>query len=71
MINLKYDKIYNVVPIVRRLMKDYVKPGDMTLDCTIGNGNDTLLLAKLVGPMGRVYGFDIQEKAIENTKKNC
>lgn len=69
MINLKYDKIYNVVPIVRRLMKDYVKPGDMALDCTIGNGNDTLLLAKLVGPMGRVYGFDIQEKAIENTKK--
>lgn len=43
--------------------------GDTILDCTVGNGQDTLLLAKLVGPTGNVYGFDIQEVAINNTKK--
>lgn len=66
---MRYTKINNVLDIGKDLMKKYVKDGDIVLDCTIGNGNDTLLLAELVGPTGKVYGFDIQEIAIENTKK--
>ena len=45
-----------------------VKPGDKVVDATVGNGHDTLFLADLVGDMGKVYGFDIQEKAIEKAK---
>ncbi|MGN9164119.1 class I SAM-dependent methyltransferase [Tissierellaceae bacterium HCP3S3_D8] len=65
---MKYKKINNAVSIVHNLMKEHLKSGDVVLDCTMGNGKDTLLMAELVGPLGKVYGFDIQDIAIENTK---
>lgn len=37
------------------------------VDATVGNGHDTVYLAKLVGPKGQVYGFDIQKVAIQQT----
>jgi SAM-dependent methyltransferase len=37
------------------------------VDATCGNGNDTCLLAELVGPTGKVWAFDTQEPAIEAT----
>ena len=46
-----------------------VQPGDIVVDATMGNGNDTLFLAKLVGDEGKVYAFDIQPLALENTQK--
>ena len=46
----------------------YVNAGDTVIDGTMGNGHDTLALAKLVGPEGRVIAFDIQPMALENTK---
>lgn len=56
-----------VIPFGHHLLEKAVKKGDIAIDCTIGNGHDTLLLAQLVGPTGHVFGFDIQTKAIENT----
>ncbi len=41
-----------------------LRPGDMVVDATVGNGHDTLVLARLVGPTGRVIGFDIQPDAL-------
>lgn len=35
----------------------------------MGNGHDTLLLAENVGETGKVYSFDIQDLALENTRK--
>lgn len=46
----------------------YVNVGDTVIDGTMGNGHDTLALAKLVGPEGKVIAFDIQPMALENTK---
>ncbi len=46
-----------------------LKPGDAAVDATMGNGHDTLFLCRLVGETGRVYGFDVQDKAVENTRK--
>jgi tRNA1(Val) A37 N6-methylase TrmN6 len=46
-----------------------VCPGDLCIDATMGNGNDTLLLSSLVGEAGRVLAFDIQEQALSNTKE--
>ena len=37
------------------------------MDATVGNGHDTVFLARLVGETGKVIGFDIQEQAIKNT----
>ena len=36
----------------------YVQPGDLVVDATAGNGNDTLWLAEAVGANGRVHAFD-------------
>jgi predicted methyltransferase len=51
------------------LMRQTVKTGDWTVDATIGNGHDTLFLANLVGRSGRVFGFDVQEKAVTETAR--
>eukprot|EP00879_Flechtneria_rotunda_P019227 GHRR01020188.1.p1 GENE.GHRR01020188.1~~GHRR01020188.1.p1 ORF type:complete len:220 (+),score=80.15 GHRR01020188.1:216-875(+) len=45
-----------------------LQPGDIAVDATCGNGNDTLFLAQLVGPTGTVYGIDLQASAVESTK---
>lgn len=51
------------------LLSQSIKPGDRVVDATVGNGHDTLFLAKLVGPSGRVFGFDVQEMALEVAAK--
>lgn len=66
---MKFQKIINTISITRDIFKEYIKAGYIVLDATVGNGNDTLDLARLVGNNGKVYGFDIQDIAIENTKK--
>lgn len=43
--------------------------GAFAIDCTIGNGYDTLFLAHRVGPNGKVLGFDVQETAIASTRE--
>jgi tRNA G37 N-methylase Trm5 len=50
------------------IIRKVVSQGDIVVDATAGNGNDTVMLAELVGSTGKVYSFDIQEKAIINTK---
>jgi len=64
-----YRTFKNAVEIAKSIMNAHVKPGQIVLDCTVGNGNDTLLLSLLVGEKGKVYGFDIQSVAIERTRK--
>lgn len=58
-----------MVDIVHELMKRYVMEGDFVVDATAGNGLDTAYLCRLVGDSGRVYAFDIQEAAIDHTRK--
>ena len=59
----------NTHNIVSRYLNQYIKKGYICLDATIGNGNDIYTIARLVGENGKVYGFDIQELAINNTRK--
>lgn len=58
----------NAIGISKTLAKEKIKNGDIVVDATMGNGNDTAYLSELVGKDGKVYAFDIQEQAIENTK---
>jgi SAM-dependent methyltransferase len=46
------------------LLRQSLKPGDWVVDATVGNGHDTLWLAQIVGPTGRVLGFDAQAAAL-------
>jgi predicted methyltransferase len=56
------------VALCHFFLRERVKPGDRVVDATCGNGHDTRLLAQLVGPAGEVWGFDIQEQALEATR---
>ena len=48
------------------IVSAYVRPGDIVIDATCGNGHDTLRLAQM-GP-GVLYAFDLQPEAIESTR---
>lgn len=51
------------------IISKIVLNGDTVVDCTAGNGNDTVFLANLVGERGKVYSFDIQKTALEKTRQ--
>ena len=44
-----------------------ILPGDRVIDATMGNGHDTLFLARLVGDTGHVTAFDLQPDAVKST----
>ena len=52
-----------------RFITEQVHPGDICIDATMGNGNDTLLLSTLCQESGHVYAFDIQEQALTHTRQ--
>lgn len=58
--------IKKVIPFVHNKIKEIVTQDDYVIDGTCGNGYDTLFLARIAK---KVYAFDIQEVAIENTRE--
>lgn len=60
--------LQRVLPFTKSLLEEAVSEGDTVVDATAGNGHDTLFLAGLTGPGGKVIAFDIQEEAIEATR---
>lgn len=46
-------KNYQITQWCARFIKEQVAPGDLCIDATMGNGNDTLLLSTLCGEKGR------------------
>lgn len=55
--------------LASQCLREALRPGDHAVDATMGNGQDTLLLAQLVGPAGRVDAFDIQPSALLKTRE--
>lgn len=55
------------VPLAHLFLQSFVHDGQNAVDATCGNGHDTLLLARLVGTSGHVWGFDIQRQAVAET----
>jgi len=51
------------------LLSRLLRPGDLALDATAGNGRDTEFLARAVLPAGRVFAFDIQTSALDRTRQ--
>ena len=54
--------------LAREVILRAVEPGDTVVDATMGNGHDTQMLCETVGPEGRVWAFDVQAKAVEETR---
>ncbi|WP_253271223.1 class I SAM-dependent methyltransferase [Sporosarcina sp. D27] len=58
-----------ILPHSKQLLTEVISEGDIVVDATMGNGNDTVFLAQAVGPTGKVYAFDIQQQALDATKE--
>ena len=54
--------------LAREVILRAVEPGDTVVDATMGNGHDTQMLCETVGPEGRVWAFDVQAQAVEETR---
>ena len=52
----------------KHFILEHLGEGDVAVDFTMGNGNDTLFLSRTVGECGRVYAFDIQPEALTSTE---
>ena len=68
---LNKRKIYqgfnkSILNRVNLICNKVIKNSDIVVDATCGNGNDTLMLSKLAK---KVFAFDIQKNAINNTKE--
>lgn len=59
----------NMVSLSHKLFAQVIAPGDLVVDATCGNGQDSLQLARLLKGLGRLVMYDIQEQAIHNTKQ--
>jgi predicted methyltransferase len=46
------------------LLGQVIRPGDLVIDATAGNGHDTVFLAGSVGASGRVLAYDVQCAAL-------
>ncbi len=62
-------KAFRPVVLAHRFASKVIDPGDRCVDATVGNGNDTVFLARRVGGAGRVLGFDIQLDAIASARR--
>ena len=58
----------DLLDLQKHFILTHLHEGDVAVDFTMGNGNDTLFLSKTVGEEGRVYAFDIQEEALVSTR---
>jgi hypothetical protein len=56
-----------LLQITHTLWSSLVKPGDTVIDATLGNGKDTLFLAKLLQGKGILHAYDIQESALKKS----
>jgi 16S rRNA C1402 N4-methylase RsmH len=58
----------SLVNTAHHFIRKIIHPGAIAIDATVGNGHDTLFLVEQVSPSGKVFGFDIQQAAIESTQ---
>ncbi len=61
--------IIGAVTLAHEFIRSRVKEGDVCIDATAGRGYDTEFLCSLVGKSGKVIAFDIQEEAVESTRR--
>lgn len=60
---------FSLVQQAHSALSEILANSDLAIDATVGNGHDTLFLAEEVGKEGTVYGFDIQESALDTAHR--
>ena len=64
----KYGAMIDLLELQKYFILRHLGEGDVAVDFTMGNGNDTAFLSQTVGAEGKVYAFDIQEDALISTR---
>ncbi len=64
------DDVVDLLDIQKKFILSHLGEGDLAVDFTMGNGHDTEFLSKTVGASGRVFAFDIQQKALDSTARH-
>ena len=59
----------NLIQNPKKIMGDYVKPGDTVIDLGCGGGFFAMSLAKMVGESGQVIAMDLQKEMISITRE--
>ncbi len=59
----------DLMELEKSFLLRHIRLGGAAVDFTMGNGHDTAFLSKAVGADGRVFAFDIQEKALVSTAR--
>lgn len=61
----------NLTGIAKEILGSFLKKieSPILVDATCGNGFDTLFLAKCAQNSGKVFAFDVQKSAVENTRR--
>lgn len=65
----RLSMINDLIFIQRKILEHFINKGDICIDATLGNANDSEFLLEKVGENGRVYAYDIQEDSIKNAEK--
>ena len=60
----------SLINIAHQHITEVLLPGDIAIDATLGNGHDAIFLMNQIGATGQVFGFDIQQAAIDATQAN-
>ena len=60
--------VSNVLNLVKTAIEPALKNARIVVDATAGNGHDTLFLAEHIADEAKIYAFDIQEAALNNTR---
>jgi SAM-dependent methyltransferase len=65
------DPIRRLFESPKKLIKPYVKDGQVVADLGCGSGYYTFALAELVGPKGKVYAVDLGKSCIRALEKKA
>src|SRR5437764_929727 len=59
------------VPVLPDKVLEYLAPqaGQTIVDCTVGGGGHSRLIAQQLGPQGRLIGLDQDEKMLEQARR--
>ncbi len=60
-----------ILTFAHQLLRQTIRLGDTVVDATMGNGHDSVFLARCVGTHGTVWAFDVQADALSATAKRA
>lgn len=59
----------NAVQASHDILQKRIKPGMCVVDATLGKGFDAQMMLSIIGQTGKLYGFDLDPRAIDHTQE--